>query len=209
MGIDEYKEITAPLHNIPNDGSRPILYINLVDIVGGHAKTPSGERRYDNYGSLTTASNLQLFHHRSNKRDKNAIAVFPYLPYFCEDFILGHVPRDYNKVILEASKEGLIISATVSYINEWFRNNDEYCEFPRYDANMIIKGYPKGDSPLIDLLYSRCHLSYAIAESFILAGFNSPESISAADDKELLAVKGVGPKSLFLLRKAYPKNKQQ
>jgi len=182
-----------------------VYYIDLIEIAGGHAKTPSGGKRYDNYQYLSTGSSLRLYHHVTNIHDKNAIAVFSGNNQINENDILGYVPRDFNKDILNAFDRGLLIEAHVSYIKEWFKDRDVNEERPQYNANMVIKGFPKADAGFDDILYSRCHLSRKTIESMFSVGLNCLESIRNAPDKEILAIKGVGPKLLQRIRETFPK----
>jgi hypothetical protein len=205
LNIHDYVELTASPWDIPKDDSRPVYYIDLFEIAGGHAKTPSGGKRYDNYQFLSTGSSLRLFHHVTNRHDKNAIAVFSGNNPISEDDILGYVPQDFNKDVLNAYNRGLLIEAYVSYIKEWFKDRDVNEVRPQYNANMVIKGFPKADAGFDDILYSRCHLSRNIIESMFSVGLNCSASIRKAPDKQILAIKGIGHKLLQRVRELFPK----
>jgi len=203
LSDDDFVEITSLNYDKINEEQRPVFYIDLVELVGGFAKTPSGFKRYENYVVLKKYEDVRLFWHVSNKHDKNAIAVFPSCLTLNEDRILGYVDKERNKDIICAFKEGLLIFSYISYINCWKKINkhDEIIE--EYSANMVIKGFPKEDAPLSELLFSHCYMSWKVIKNFIDAGFNSPDIIRAASDKDLKKVYGVGPKIIERIHKYF------
>lgn len=200
-----YVELTASPRDLPKDDSRPVLYLDLVEVVGGHAKKPNGGVRYDNYILLNKNEQLRLFHHTTNRHDKNAIAVFSGRIRIFEDDILGYVPRDRNNEVLAAFARGFLIEAYISHIKEWYRDRDTDEKRPLYDANMVIKGFPKADAHFEDILYSRCHLSLKSIKILFSTGLNSQDSLCSATDQQLLAVDGIGPVLLQRIRTHYPR----
>jgi hypothetical protein len=97
LSADEYDELTAAPTAIP-DEARPFVRITTA-IVGGHAKCDEGKQRFEQYWVLKVGSNLRLFHHKTNRHDRMAIAVFHAGDFLFESSLLGYIPREDNERI--------------------------------------------------------------------------------------------------------------
>jgi len=198
----DYSELTAPPMEIP-DNARPV-HIIFTELVGGHAKNENGVQRYEDYWQLKSGAYLRLFIHRSNRYDKNAVAVFYAEDVLFESNELGHIPKIDNKEVIAKFNEGLLLEARVSRVHEWYKLKDVDEEHPQYDVSVRVNCYPGLDAPFDLILYSKGYLSTDIISEFSKKGLGSPASISAATDQELLSISGVGPKRLAHLRTLFP-----
>lgn len=142
--------------------------------------------------------------HRSNRYDKNAVAVFYAEDVLFESNELGHIPKIDNKEVIAKFNEGLLLEARVSRVHEWYKLKDVDEEHPQYDVSVRVNCYPGLDAPFDLILYSKGYLSTDIISEFSKKGLGSPASISAATDQELLSISGVGPKRLAHLRTLFP-----
>jgi hypothetical protein len=73
-------------------------------------------------------------------------------------------------------------------------------------AAFLAKLVEAADVPVAEATAEAADLNDAISRALADAEIDSPEKLQRATDEELLAIKGIGPKSLAEIREVYPHN---
>lgn len=73
-------------------------------------------------------------------------------------------------------------------------------------AAFLAKLVEAADVPVAEATAETADLNDAISRALVDAEIDSPEKLQRATDEELLAIKGIGPKSLAEIREVYPHN---
>lgn len=187
-----------------SDKINGIVYEKIfADIVGIRYDNPDGTPRRENFWGLDQGDQVYLFRHKDNPKDKNAVAVFPsYVPtgQLTVSDQLGFLPREVAKDVVARVEKGFSVVAEIDYLKEWYLSRDEWMEDPRYDCRLRLKFFIPDSAEIQDLLRFKFGLQPSVVKVLMDAGISSISDLSRMSDKELLAIKGLGPKALERIR---------